>query len=90
MKINKNFILNGFIILLLKIGNRPILYRKGAIHQSLSSQSKQESMGSNVEKPLAQEVEDVLSNIRSVFPETWIYDSIDGNVTGYCYLLNYF
>lgn len=74
----------------MKTGNHPILYRKGGIHQTLSFQSKQPSMVSNVERPLKQDVEDVLPNIRSVFPETWIYDSIDGNVIGYCYLLNYF
>lgn len=74
---------------------RHILYRtvaKGGnvAAQSLSFKSKQSSMGSNVEKSITQDVIVVLSNIRTVFPETFIFDSIDGNVTGYCYLLNYF
>lgn len=68
-----------------------MLYRKGGTAvQSLSSKHKQSSKGSNVIKPIAQDVIDVLPNIRTVFPETFIYDSIDGNVIGYCNLLNYF
>ena len=65
-----------------------MLYRtfaKGVVVQSLSFEPKQSSMGSNV---IEQDVINVLPNIRSVFPETWIYDSIDGNDIGYCYLLN--
>lgn len=66
-----------------------MIYRKGgpAAVQSLSFKRKQPPMAPNLEKPIAQ---DMLPNIRTVFPETFIYDSIDGNVIGYCYLLNYF
>lgn len=50
--------------------------------QSLSLKTMQPSMGFQVEETIAQDVK--FTNLRSVFPETWIYDNINGNVTGYC------